>query len=180
MITLLLTVFLLLFIFKHKIGIGLYHLILIWWESHFLQSLLLTFLLHPFHNTFHLFPEIPPTPPRCDFCSGTHAQLTCRLLKESKQSYQENPYLFLNSQENNFSSHDILSKKLGVCNESFSYEYALVIPHHETLFDAFPFDDILFKIHFEQDLVLSDETFLEDEHCEENKLELHGIAPNIC
>jgi hypothetical protein len=47
------------------------------------------------------------------------------------------------------------------------------------LFDAFPFDDTLFKTHSEQDHVLSDETFFKDESCEENNLDLHGIAPHI-
>jgi hypothetical protein len=93
---------------------------------------------------------------------GPHAQSTCRFFIESKQAYHANPYLFLNGQENNFVSHDILSRNLGVCNESFSFESNHVIPDHETLFDAFPFDDTLFKTHFEQDHVLSDETLLED------------------
>jgi hypothetical protein len=56
----------------------------------------------------------------------------------------------LNGQEDNFASHDILSRNLGVCNESFSHESAHVIPDHETLLDAFPFDDTLFKIHYEK------------------------------
>jgi hypothetical protein len=60
---------------------------------------------------------------------------------------------------------------LGVCNESCSYESI----HVETLFDVFPFDDTI----FEQDHVLSNETFLEDEYCEGNNLDLHGIAPHI-
>jgi hypothetical protein len=91
------------------------------------------------------FPS-PPTPPQCDFCGGPHAQSTCRFFIESKQAYHANPYLFLNGQEDNFASHDILSRNLGVCNESFSYESAHVILDHETLFDAFPFDDTFFKI----------------------------------
>jgi hypothetical protein len=69
----------------------------------------------------------------------------------------------LNGQEDNLISHDILSINLGLCNESFSYESSHVITHHETLFDAFPFDDIIFENHYEQDHVLSDQTLLEDE-----------------
>jgi len=55
MITLLLIFFLLLFVAKQEIGIGLYHLIIIWWERRFLESSLFTFLLHLFNNTLNFF-----------------------------------------------------------------------------------------------------------------------------
>jgi hypothetical protein len=56
----------------------------------------------------------------------------------------------LTTQEDNYASHDSLSKTLGVCEESFSYESTHAIFNHEALFDAFPFDDTLFKTHSEQ------------------------------
>jgi len=104
----------------------------------------------------------PPIPLQCEFCSGPHVQSTCRFFIESKKAYHANPYLFLNGQENNFISHDILSINLGLCNESFSYESSHIIPDHVTSFDAFPFDDTFFENHFEQDHILSDEIVLED------------------
>jgi hypothetical protein len=74
----------------------------------------------------------------------------------------------------------ILYQKLhGFVRNLFSYESAHVIPDHEVLFNAFPFDDTLFETHSKQDYVLSDETFFKDESCEENSLDLHGIAPHI-
>jgi hypothetical protein len=85
---------------------------------------------------FELFPEILPTPPQCDFFNGPHEKMTLILFLESKQAYQENPYLFLNSQENNFAPHDSLSKTPGVCEEHFSYEFSHVIHDHEVLFVA--------------------------------------------
>jgi len=72
-----------------------------------------------------------------------------------------------------------LSRNLGVCNESFSYEYSHIIPDHETLFDVFPFDDTLFKIHFERDHVIFDELLLEEESHEEKITDLHGISSHI-
>jgi hypothetical protein len=85
----------------------------------------------------------------------------------------------LNDQGNNFVSHDILSKNLWVCNQSNSCESNHVIPNHETLFDAFPFGDMIFGTHFEKDHVLSNETLLEDKYCEENILDLHNITLGI-
>jgi hypothetical protein len=137
-------------LFKHEIGIGLYNL-----NPNLVGEASFTKFISDFPS--------PPNPPQCDFCNGPHAQSTCIFFIESKKDYHANPYLFLNGQENNFVYHDILSRNLGVCNESNSYESNHVIPDHETLFDAFPFDDIIFEIHYEQDHVLSDETLLEDE-----------------